>query len=533
MRFCLFCLFLLGSFSSLSAQQTPPNLLLIIADDLGVDHINGYHADGLLATTPTLDSLRATGITFTNAFSAPVCSPSRAAMMSGKYGINNGVAGVPGNLDLDQTSIFKELDARTSGTYADAVVGKWHLSQPVDTDHPTDHGADYFMGLMGSSPESYSNWSRTENGVTTNSTEYATTAITDASINWVNDQTTPWFLWLAHPAPHSPFHVPPTGLYTITNTNGVTNQYIAMVESVDHEINRLLNGMTDSVRANTVVIFVGDNGTPARVMQDYPAGRGKGTLYQGGVRVPFIVSGAGVTRQGVREDALVHLTDIYATLLDVAGGDLPGGIYNSQSFAHLLTAGGTGETRDYNYTEVTSGNNPGWAIRDARFKLIDWDNGSQEFYEVSVDSFELTNLLDAPLTDEATTALADLEAEGLAIRTGWSCRDHIQNGVETGVDCGTEACGACTTSVGDFASDISVSIYPNPACELLTISVEDQQLEEVRVYSARGRILMHQQGGQSRQMELNVGSLKGRLLLVEVRTSKGVSVKKIIKRNCE
>lgn len=530
MHIRLFCLFFLGAFSSLTAQQTHPNLLLIIADDLGVDRVNGYHDGALMATTPTLDSLRAVGITFTNAYAAPMCSPSRAAMMSGKYGVNNGVPGVPGNLDLDQVSIFKELASVTNGAYADAVVGKWHIAQPAYADHPIDHGADYYMGLLGNTSD-YFAWDRTENGTTSLSTEYVTTALTDASITWVNEQTDPWFLWLAHPAPHGPFHEPPAGLYTIDNTDNTTRKYIAMVESVDHEINRLLNGMTDSVRENTLIVFVGDNGTPASVLQDYPTRRGKGTLYQGGVRVPFIVAGKGVDRQGEREDALVHLADIYATFLEVAGADLPGGIYNSQSFAHLLSSGSTEVTRDYNYTEIGSGNAPGWAIRSSRYKLINWDDGNQAFYDVVADSFELINLLAMPLTAQEADVKADLEAEALAIRTGWSCRDHIQNGTETGVDCGTDDCGACTTSTAQIDKEFTLEIYPNPVREQLTVSVEDQLVEAVRVFDGRGRLLMEQSGNQTRRVTLNVGGLRARLLLVEVKTAKGVAVKKVVKWN--
>ncbi len=525
----LFCLFCLCCCLPLAAQGDRPNLLLIIADDLGADHLNGYHRGARMAITPTLDSLRRVGITFTNAFSAPVCSPSRAAMMTGKYGLNNGVPGVPGNLDLDQESIFKALATHTDGAYADAVVGKWHLSLPENPDHPTSHGADYYLGLLGGFPESYFAWERTENGTTSLSTEYVTTALTDAAINWVGAQTDPWFLWLAHPAPHAPFHVPPTGLYTTTNTDGVVGQYLAMVESVDHEINRLLNSMTPEVRANTLLIFVGDNGTPVRALQDYPEDRGKGTLYQGGVRVPFIVAGAGVSRQGVREAALVHLTDIYATLLEVAGAELPGGIYNSQSFAHLLTAAGTEPTRTYNYTEVASGPNPGWTIRNEQYKLINWEDGTQAFYAVATDSFELTNLLEAPLSTELENIKADLEAEAAAIRNGWSCRDDIQNGEETGIDCGTDDCGACTTSNSGPEGNSAVTVFPNPVTEALTVLAEGERIEYVRLFDAAGRLLLEQAGGQAGRVSVQVGRLKAWLLIVEVVTNNGTSSRKIVK----
>lgn len=522
--YLLFCTLL-----SLSATaQTTPNLLLIIADDLGVDHLNGYHTGGLPATTPTLDSLRSVGVTFTNVFAAPVCSPSRAAMLTGKYGVNNGVTGVPGNLDLSHTSLFKELETRTGGTYADAVIGKWHLAQPLDPNHPLDHGADYYMGLLGPEPESYFDWSRTENGFTTNSTEYVTTALTDASIDWISAQTQPWLLWLAHAAPHTPFHVPPAGMYSIGDTNGIRNQYIAMIESVDFEVNRLLKSLSEETRANTLIVFVGDNGTPGRVLQDYPDNRGKGTLYQGGVRVPLIVAGAGVARRGEREAALVHLTDIFATLLDAAGADLPGGLHNSQSFYHLLGGASDAAVRDYNYTEVTSGGEPGWAIRNARYKLIEFATGVQEFYAVQTDSFELNNLLPGDLAAEAAAAKADLEAEALTIRTGWSCRDHILNGMETGIDCGAAGCVNCTTGVSGREPVFSVQVFPNPAREQVLLATPGQRLLGVRVFNAAGQLLLEQSGGVADRMMVKLPGGAPGIRYLEVKTEAGLRTVKVV-----
>ncbi|MEM9525387.1 MAG: sulfatase-like hydrolase/transferase [Bacteroidota bacterium] len=522
---CLFSLSLFG-------QGDRPNILLIIADDLGVDRLNGYHASGLLATTPTLDSLRGVGLTFTNAFAAPKCTPTRAAIMSGKYGIKTGVLGTPGDLSLSHTSVFKELATQTDDAYADALIGKWHLSQPASPQAPLDHGADYYMGFLGASPESYFAWSKTENGTTSESTEYATSTFTDAAIDWVGDQgEDPWFLWLAHAAPHAPFHVPPAGTYSISPTNGRVRQYVAMVENLDFEINRLLQSLTPAVRENTLVIFVGDNGTPGNVMQDYPAGHGKSTLYQGGVRVPMIITGKGVTRQGEREEALVHVADLHATILAAAGAELPGGLFNSLSFLPLLSdASPSTPTRQYNYSELNDAGNTGFTIREQRYKLIEFADGAQEFYDLQLDSFEVNNLLPAGLTTEQTSILANLEAEAAVIRSGWSCRDFIQNGEESGIDCGTDACGACTTSTLENTVGIGVKAYPNPSTGRLTVEVVETTITQLSVFDIQGKLLGHYPGRNSNTLSLDLTHLGQQLLHLRIATEQGAVCRKIVLR---
>jgi len=125
----LFCL-LIGICGRSIAQTNPnqPNILLIIADDMGIDVTNGYQQNALMPTIPTLDSLRAEGLTFKNAWAAPKCTPTRAAIMSGKYGVKTGVTNTPGHLDVSHTSLFKALESSTNGAYANALLGKWHIS---------------------------------------------------------------------------------------------------------------------------------------------------------------------------------------------------------------------------------------------------------------------------------------------------------------------------------------------------------------------------------------------------------------------
>ncbi len=441
----IFCL----NIGKIQAQTDPnhPNILLIIADDMGIDALNGYHNSQLLPNTPNLDALRAQGLTFENVWAAPQCTPTRAAIMSGKYGIKTGVTRAPGHLDPNlHISIFRELATQTANTYADALIGKWHVSPAGDYTAMTQHGVDFYTGSFDGEVSDYYNWERLENGIETQDTTYVTTAITGDATDWINAQTQPWFLWWAHIAPHSPFHTPPDSMYVLGGNNSDTRNYMRAIEAMDFSIGKLLDSIPQAVLDNTVIIFIGDNGTPNGPLQNYPTGRGKGTLYQGALNVPMIVSGAGVTRTGERENALVHATDIYATILEIGGANLPGGMYNSLSFKHKLD-NSAGDERTYNYIEYSRAPENGWAIRDAQYKYIEFDDGRREFYDLLTDSFELVNLYDS-LTTTQQNILTELEAEGAVIRNGWSCNDFIQNGTETAIDEGSVACGdaACNDS---------------------------------------------------------------------------------------
>lgn len=505
--------------------QDRPNILLIIADDLGVDPLNGYHEANLKAVTPTLDSLRAAGITFTNAAASPVCSPTRAVIMTGKFGVKNGVLGVPGNLETNQGSIFDALADSTENAYADALIGKWHLTSPLEVEDPLTFGPDSYDGFLRGGVDDYYGWSRVQNGTAALATEYVTTALSNAAGTWIEDQTQPWFLWLAHAAPHTPYHVPPDGTYSINNPTNNSQRYIAMIEALDFETGRLLGGLSPEVRANTLIIFVGDNGTPGNVMQDYPDGHGKGSLYQGGCRVPLIVSGKGVTRAGEREDALVHVTDLHATILEAAGSQVQGGVFNSLSFYPLLSGNAEArDTRDYNYVEIQNNMNPdrsGYAIRDARYKLIEFGNGVQEFYDLVADSFEVNNLPIELLPADLAAVHADLEAEAATIRSGWSCRDYIQNGDETGIDCGTDACGACTTGVTNNAPQIDVLLYPNPASDYFVVDALGERIESVRLFDLNGRLILQQPGRGMRLLEVHLIGLKPGAYLAEINAEAG------------
>lgn len=387
---------------------------------MGVDALNGFEIGTKLPSTPNLDQLRESGITFTNAWSTPVCTATRASLLTGKYGVHNGVNTVPGVLSTDHKSLFTELREQSDGVFKSCVVGKWHISGHKDLNHPLEHDADDFMGISGAGVEDYFKWLRIDNGIRDTCYEYVSSNLTDYAISWINDQSQPWFMWLAHVAPHTPVHIPPSEMFTIKGLEANARKYRAMIESLDYEIGRLLDSIPDHVLENTLVIFLGDNGTPNNFLQGFPDDRGKQTIYQGGINVPLIISGKGVTRENEKVNALVNVSDFYVTLTQVVNPEAypSGKIHDSHSFIHHFD-GSPGTGRSMNYIGLGSNNNVPYdlyATRDARYKLMDLGRGAYELYDLSIDKFELNNLLEGKLTQEQADAYEKLFNEMNDIR---------------------------------------------------------------------------------------------------------------------
>ena len=385
----------------------------MIADDLGVDSLNLFVGnDG--PPTPTLDSLADAGVKFTNCWGSPSCSPARAQMLTGRYGFRTGV-GAPGAVpSLEEGTIAQAFD--TAG-YATACLGKWHLSNATNggNDNPNLMGFDHYAGSIDGGVGDYSSWNKVVNGTQTNGrnnpvTNYVTSETASDASTWIQQQgNNPWFCWVAFNAPHSPFHLPPANLHTSTlpgtNADIAANPrdyYLAMVEAMDTEIGRLLNEIDPAVRANTVVVFIGDNGTPGQVPPTPRVLTGsKGSLFEGGVNIPCIVSGAGVAAPGRTHDGLVSCVDLFRTLLDIAGQDgsvIPAGAAtDSISFAAALTDPNAHLSRPCHFSEQF-GNNPardGKTVRLGDWKLIRNDNGSESLYNLPNEN---SNLADGSFT---------------------------------------------------------------------------------------------------------------------------------------
>ena len=404
----------------IQGDNTPPNILLIIADDMGKDATNGYSEGSIKPNTPTLSQLQNEGLVFTKFWVNPTCSPTRASIITGKNGYRTGVTEVGEQLSTSERILHRYIKEGTSNAYSTGLIGKWHLSGNRANTNPETWGMDYYAGIIGGGVQDYYNWELTEDGGTTQRTDYVTEALTELAIDWVNDQEQPWFLWLAYNAPHTPFHLPPTGMHAqgdlpeYTDAAESTPYYMAAIEAMDFQINRLINNIPSDELENTIIIFITDNGTPNQVVQaPYDERGAKGRLFQGGINVPMTIAGKGVSRRGL-ENSLVTNTDLYSTIADIAGVE-NADINDSQSFKSLLSSS-TPHDRAYQYTELGVGDDAQWAISDGIYKLIESANGTQRLFKLIADPYEEVNLIRGTLDDEASQAKTDLEQELARIR---------------------------------------------------------------------------------------------------------------------
>lgn len=389
-----------------------PNILFIIADDLGKDALNGFTEGSIKPNTPNIDAIRAGGLSFNNFWTYPTCTPTRAAILTGKYGYRTNVKGAGDVLAQSEVSLQQYISDNTNDAYASAVIGKWHLAGNNSSVNPEDFEIDYYSGLIRGAVDDYYQWQLTEDGATSLQTDYVTEVFTDLSIDWIQEQSKPWFLWLAYNAPHAPFHVPPS---TMHNQGALPEYsdgleplpyYFAAIEAMDFQIGRLLESISAEEKENLVIIFIGDNGTPNQVAQSpYSSVKVKNTLYQGGVNVPMFISGSSILRTGTDEN-LITSSDLFATIAQIAGTSVTE-IHDSKSFASLFTADDS--IRDYQYSEMNNGTSDKWTTSNGTYKLIINADGDEELYNLTNDAYEDSNLLNGNLSSSEQEVKAVLE----------------------------------------------------------------------------------------------------------------------------
>jgi arylsulfatase B len=421
------------------------NVLIIVADDMGSDIVPGF---GFNKTSkppmPNVTALANAGVKFTNAWASPLCSPTRACMLTGRHSFRTGVGyAIGGNTDdpgipTSEPTIAKGV--KSAKSLATAAFGKWHLSDANNggADNPINMGFNYYAGsLIGAlnvdnSRNNYTKWTKTINTtslaetVSTSST-YATTDTATEALNWITARgTNPWLAWVAFNAPHTPNHKPNNSLHSYDSLSGTSSDirnnprpyFEAMCEALDTEIGRLVNGISADVKAKTLIIFIGDNGTYSQVKNSgYRSS--KGSLYEGGIRVPLILSGADVVSPGRNVSTVVSHVDVYSTVLRSLGIDPAtvsnGATIDSVSMRPYITSSTASAQRTWTFTELfsedTSLTNTGEAIRNSRYKLIRFTNGNEEFYDLQNDTQEATNLLLNTLSSDAQSNYNTLSSQ--------------------------------------------------------------------------------------------------------------------------
>lgn len=406
-----------------------PGILVIIADDMGVGASRCYDIGTNLAPSPNIEALCARGVTFDRAWSQPVCSPTRASALTGKYAYRTGVGEVidknnPATLSLDEVILPEALDTYASEPYANACIGKWHVAEPSYTTHPNDSGFSHYAGLMTGAVGSYWSWDKTTNGKTSTSTEYVTTENVDDAINWICQQDGPWFLWLAFVSPHEPLHLPPDELQSYETLSGTQEDiqaqpdlyYRAMIEAMDTEMGRLFYALGDALE-QTHIFYLGDNGPTRTVAEEpYESNRSKDTLYQGGIHVPLIYAGPAASGTPHRVDALVHVVDLFPSVVELAGGDpitlAQDLTIDGISLVPLLGPSSNAVQHDWILSELfgttDEPDSHGKAVRDTRYKLIRWENANEALFDLDADPYEEVNLLERSLDADALAAFGSL-----------------------------------------------------------------------------------------------------------------------------
>lgn len=416
-----------------ATARAQSNVLVLIADDVGVDNIGIYAEGPSPPPTPNIDALARNGVLFRNAWANPKCSPTRATIQTGRHSFRTGVgtairyrnSGRQNVLAPSEITIPEFLGTETSYSYG--AFGKWHLGDATNGGafSPNVAGWTHFAGFLGAAVD-YFNWPRTVNGRTATCTTYQTTQIVDDALAWIRSVPEPWVCYVAFGAAHSPFHSPPPSLHTRTLPHSPKHSlvipfYKAAVEAMDTEIGRLLGSLKADVSSRTNVIFMSDNGTPRPVAQaPFLSTRAKGTPYEGGVNVPLIVSGPAVRSPGREVSALVGSVDLFSTICELCGvKSKPAGVgIDSVSFARLLRDPASRPTRSLVFAEAFDD----WSLftsgfatmRNDKYKLIRYYFTSgffDQLIDLEVDPFETVNLLQGSLTAEQATSYSWLATE--------------------------------------------------------------------------------------------------------------------------
>lgn len=490
MKYLFFIISLLAS-SPIFGQQ---NIILIIADDLGVDYLSAYKKDADTATTPYISQMAKNGVVFTNFQATPICSPTRAGIFTGRYSFRTGIGDVitsntSNQLDTAEISIANLLKNFAPVKYYTANVGKWHLhaNTPPKRQYPNKMGYDFYCGNFNGAISNYYYYPIIRNGITDTAKTYATTQTVNDAIDWIDtfSQNKPFFLWLAFNAPHTPYHLPPASLCDTAGLSG-TAQHIAAnpkkyfkaaIQAMDTEIGRLLQYLqTTGKLDSTTIIFIGDNGNDKQVAKISNTSKSKGTLFDYGIHVPLIVSGAAVTNPNRIDSSLINHVDIFATIAELADftawkNYIPiDTVVDSRSFLPIIK-NQTANNRSWLFSEQftdTMRTTDGKTIRNIDYQLIRFENGAEEMYQLKNDPEENDNIL-------AHTSLSIMETANYQ----FLC-DSMNQLLQLPL---------CTALAINEIAAPTIYIKENPVKALLTL-ISDSPIKENSIYDLFGKKVM-------------------------------------------
>ena len=412
------CIFLLLSTYLTLQSQDRPNMIVIMTDDQGYADMGCFGAPDL--QTPHMDSLVASGMRFNNFYAnCPVCSPTRASLVTGKYPPQAGVPGVirthpQNNWGFLDPTIPTLPDLLSEEGYHTALIGKWHLGLGTPNT-PNERGFRYFKGWLGDMMDDYVakrrhgiNYMR-ENDKEIDPPGHATDIFTDWAVDYLEDRKgkkDPFFLFLAYNAPHFPVQPPEEWLEKVKkrepNLSEKRAKLVAFIEHLDEGVGEVITALKETGLAeNTLVIFTSDNGGLLRDEANNGNLRdGKQSVYEGGVKVPTCAVWPGKIEAGSRSLLRALTMDIVPTLLDAAGVSYEGDQFDGKSFLPTLTGDNQNwYNRPVFFSRREGGTRYGGktieAIRMGDWKLLQNDPfGARELYNIRMDPSETTDVIE-------------------------------------------------------------------------------------------------------------------------------------------
>jgi arylsulfatase A-like enzyme len=407
--------------SAVLAAEVRPNIIVIVVDDLGWAGV-GYHNKAMM--TPNLDKLAKESTELQRFYVYPVCSPTRAALLTGqvprRFGITTALNGNDPGIPAGLSTIAGTLK---SAGYRTSLVGKWHLGKATV---PQGNGFEHFYGFLSASVDYYkhtakngqADWQR--DGKAVEEEGYSTYLLADDVVRQVKsrDKTKPFYIQLCLNAPHDPLSAPEELVRKHKAKGEKLGLFAAVVEAMDVGIGRVLNVLeSEKIKDNTLVVFFSDNGAAGREGGDNtPFNSGKGSVYEGGIHTPALVRWPGRMAAGAALAQPICVQDLYPTLVAAAGATMPAKVKVDGTNQLNAWLSGKVQPRDAFVVSVSD-----TALIDGDWKLIKFSDGKKALYNLKDDLSEKNNLVTkqadvvAKLSvkmDELTKGLPEVSASG-------------------------------------------------------------------------------------------------------------------------
>ncbi|MDD2798019.1 MAG: sulfatase-like hydrolase/transferase [Bacteroidales bacterium] len=389
-----------------------PNVILILADDMGYAGVNCFGGKGV--KTPAIDNLAKEGVVCTNFHTnAPVSSPTRVSILTGMYQQRTGLDHIYSEKDrmdgLDPIKYTTFVKMLQQSGYHTGIFGKWHLGQDIKF-NPTNYGFDEFRGYMKGNIDfiSHINTSKEvdwwHNKELKDESGYASTLINKHAVDFIKESTDkPFFMYISHAAIHVPMQGPNDAPLRTSNfyayrhdiqmdTADYRRRYREMVYSIDEGLQAIIKELNrQGKRENTLIIFLSDNGAEQNATEKYPSPNGdfrgwKGVLYEGGTRVPAIFSYPKRIKQHKTTNQLLMSMDLMPTILEFCGVKNKTTKVDGESLTPLLLSGKKLQPRKSFWA-----NRGLCAMTDGNWKLV-WSKNRVEFFNITTDPYEKNDL---------------------------------------------------------------------------------------------------------------------------------------------